>query len=143
VIEEARHIWGKTVMIGVKRIDHINMRVKNLAESIEFYRKNFGFELKEDRRDEAEPWVIIGVPGVAYLCMYEHPEKTKPDDALTINHFGLVLQDFDKALEMLRANGVEILYGQAVQWPQSRSIYIKDPNGYEIELAEKVGGGLN
>ena len=41
-------------MIGIERIDHINMRVTNLAESIRFYRNNFGFEIKEDRRDDDE-----------------------------------------------------------------------------------------
>jgi catechol 2,3-dioxygenase-like lactoylglutathione lyase family enzyme len=130
-------------MIGIERIDHINMRVTNLNESIAFYAKNFGFEMKEDRRDDDEPWAIIGLKGVAYLCLYEHPDKTKPDNALTINHFGLALRDFEKAEAALHKNGVEILYGGPVQWPKSRSLYIRDPSGHEIELAEVVGGGLN
>lgn len=130
-------------IVSIKRIDHINMRVKKLAESIEFYRQNFGFEVKEDRANDDEPWVIIGLPRIAYLCLYEHTDKQIQEDALKINHFGLVLEDFDKALDALKANGVEIMYGHPVQWPKSRSIYIRDPSGYEIELAEKVGGGLN
>lgn len=130
-------------MIGITRIDHINMRVNNLAESIEFYRKNFGFEMKEDETKSSEPWAIVGLPGVAYLCMYEHPGKSKPTDGLTINHFGLALSDFDAAVKELKKNGVKILYGGPVQWPNSRSLYIKDPSGHEIELAEVVGGGLN
>jgi hypothetical protein len=32
-------------------------------------------------------------------------------------------------------------YG-VVQWEKSRSVYILDPNGYEIELSEIDGGGL-
>jgi catechol 2,3-dioxygenase-like lactoylglutathione lyase family enzyme len=129
-------------VIAISRIDHINMRVHNLNESMEFYRRNFGFEIKEDHASDSEPWVIIGVPDIAYLCLYEHPGKSKPTDGLTINHFGFALNDFDRALEMLKRNGVEILYGGAVDWPRSRSLYIKDPSGHEIELAEKVGGGL-
>lgn len=130
-------------MIRVKSIDHINMRVKNLAQSVEFYRKNFGFEMKEDHAADEEPWVIVGLPGVAYLCLYEHPQKKIREDALKVSHFGFALEDFASALEALRSNGVEVLYGGAVQWPQSRSLYIKDPSGHEIELAEKVGGGLD
>jgi len=118
------------------------MRVKDLSESIEFYRKNFGFTVKEDQSNSEEPWVIIGLPGVAYLCLYEHPAKQKPEGALTINHFGFVVPDFDNTLETLKARGVEILYGGPVEWSHSRSIYIKDPSGHEIELSEKVGGGL-
>jgi catechol 2,3-dioxygenase-like lactoylglutathione lyase family enzyme len=129
--------------IAVECIDHINMRVTNINESIDFYQKNFGFEMKEDCRDDDEPWAIIGLKGVAYLCLYEHPDKKRPGDDLTINHFGLVLKDFEKAETALRENDAEILYGGPVQWPNSRSLYIKDPSGHEIELAEKVGGGLN
>jgi len=129
--------------LKVKKIDHINMRVKNIVDSIEFYRKNFGFEIKEDHStDKKDPWIIIGLAGTAYLCMYEHPDMEIITNALTINHFGLVIENFEEALEKLHANGVEVLYGGHVQWPKSRSIYIKDPNGYEIELAEKTGGDL-
>lgn len=129
-------------MIGIKQIDHINMRVKDLNESIDFYSRLFGFEMKEDRRKEHEPWAIIGLSNVAYLCLYEHPGKEIPREGLTINHFGLVLTDFDEALAKLEEHGVPILYGGPVDWPKSRSIYIKDPNGHEIELAEYVGGRL-
>lgn len=130
-------------MIGVKRIDHINMRVNDLNESIEFYRKIFGFEMKEDYRSAEEPWAIVGLKGAAYLCMYEHPGKSKPTDGLTINHFGFVLTEFDAALSTLRENGVEVLYDGVIDWPKSRSIYIKDPSGHEIELVEVIGGGLD
>ena len=130
-------------MIGIKAMDHINMRVKSLADSVEFYRDNFGFEVREDHANEPdEPWVILGRPGVAYLCLYEHPEKEPDPDSLRINHFGFVLEDFESALEKLRSSGVKILYGGPVDWPKSRSIYIVDPSGYEIELAERFGGGL-
>ena len=133
-----------TKSIKVTKIDHINMRVNNLADSIEFYRKNFGFEIKEDHSTESEePWAIIGLPEIAYLCMYEHTDKEITSNFLTINHFGFVIENFGKALDKLHNNGVEVLYGGYVQWPMSRSIYIRDPNGYEIELAEKVGGNLH
>jgi len=129
-------------MIKVERIDHINMRVHDLAESIEFYHKHFGFVMMEDETHAREPWAIIGLRGIAYLCLYEHPGKAIPEEGLTINHFGLALKDFDKALAHLKKSGVPILYGGPVEWPHSRSIYIRDPSGHEIELAEKVGGGL-
>ncbi|GAB4327123.1 MAG: lactoylglutathione lyase [Candidatus Zixiibacteriota bacterium] len=129
-------------MIGIERIDHINMRVKDLDESIGFYTRLFGFEIKEDHREDREPWAIVGLKDTAYLCLYEHPGKDIPREGLTINHFGLVLSDFDDALAKLEQEGVTVLYGGPVDWPKSRSIYIQDPNGHEIELAEHVGGGL-
>lgn len=127
----------------ISHIDHINMDVKNLARSMEFYRTHFGFALKEDHRNDSDPWAIIGILGVAYLCLYEHPEREKSAAALTIRHFGFVLEDFDGALKALKSAGVEILSGGPVAWPKSRSIYIRDPSGHEIELSEHFGGGLN
>ena len=130
-------------MIGIKRIDHINMRVKNLAQSIEFYRKNFGFEMREDHHDAEEPWAIIGIPNTAYLCLYEHPDKERSDEVLRISHFGLAVDEFDAVMDKLKASGTKILYNGPVVWDHSRSIYIEDPSGHEIELSEKIGGGLN
>lgn len=131
-------------MINISRIDHINMRVKSLTQSISFYRTNFGFQMKEDNRTDEEPWVVIGLPGIAYLCLYEHADKDKTDDALTIRHFGFAISDeFDGVIATLEANGATVLYGGPVAWPQSRSIYVEDPSGHMIELSEKVGGGLN
>ncbi len=131
-------------MIRVKQIDHINMRVRNLDQSIEFYQRSFGFQMKEDRRDDPKgPWAIIGLRGVAYLCLYEHPGKRQAERSLRINHFGFVIENFDEAMAQLSAAGVEILYGGPLEWAHSRSIYIRDPSGHEIELAEKTGGGLD
>ena len=39
--------------------------------------------------------------------------------------------------------GVNILYGGAVDWGRSNSVYITDPSGWEIELTEQFGGGLD
>jgi len=129
-------------MIEISQIDHINMNVNNLSESIEFYRANFGFKVMEDQSEDDEPWAIIGIPDTAYLCLYECPGRKKPGDGMTINHFGLVLKDFEQTLRTLETRGIEILYGGPLQWPRSRSIYIVDPSGHEIELVEKIGGGL-
>jgi len=37
---------------------------------------------------------------------------------------------------------VKILYGGEVDWEKSKSVYVVDPSGYEIELSQLVGGGL-
>lgn len=128
--------------LTVTRIDHVNMRVKNLAESITFYKNVFGFEMKEDHTmDGEDAWAIVGIANSAYICMYLHADKERVPQALQIMHFGLVVDDFDSALERLQAHGVDTGTGY-VQWPQSRSIYIKDPSGHEIDVTERIGGGL-
>ena len=52
-------------------IDHANMNVKNLEESVDFYSTLFGFELKKDQLDQLSK--IIGNESIK-LCLYERPE---------------------------------------------------------------------
>ena len=35
-------------MLKVNALDHLNLNVKSLSETVEFYSKHFGFELKEE-----------------------------------------------------------------------------------------------
>jgi len=132
----------KAKPLKVIQLDHINMRVKDLQESIAFYTEVFGFAMKEDHRDEGDDaWAIVGSVGTAYICMYLHADKERFPGALQIMHFGLVIDDFDTILERLTAHGVDIGQGY-IQWPRSRSVYIRDPSGHEIDLTERAGGGL-
>ena len=48
----------------------------------------------------------------------------------------------NEIIEKCKELGVEILYDGPIEWEQSKSVYIKDPSGYEIELGEVSGGGL-
>ena len=119
-------------------IDHLNLEVKNLAESVEFYKKLFGFKvLKEQPEDDSK---IIGNDKVK-LCLYESSEfrgyKKKG-----FYHFGLHIENFEDIIQKCSEMNVKVFYGGPVQWEKSRSIYIADPNGYDIELSEVFGGGL-
>jgi catechol 2,3-dioxygenase-like lactoylglutathione lyase family enzyme len=116
-------------------MDHLNLNVKDLEESVAFYKNLFGFELKKDQPEQQSQ--IIGNEMIK-LCLYQNPGAVSQGE---FNHFGFHVENFDEIEERCKALGVRLLYG-GVQWEQSRSFYIKDPNGYEIELSELNGGGL-
>ena len=121
-------------------IDHVNMKVKNLEQSIEFYKNLFGFEIKQEENPNKidAPSKIIGNDTIK-LCMYEIPDMS-PEGGIA--HFGFNIVNFDETIAKCNELGVEILYGGIVDWEKSRSVYIVDPSGYEIELSEIAGGGL-
>ena len=123
-------------ILKVSSIDHINMSVKNLAQSVEFYKNLFGFEIKKEQPEEKSK--IIGNDNVK-LCLYEDSEM-KPEGAIA--HFGFHVENFDEIIKICTSLGVKIYYDGPVQFEKSRSIYISDPNGYDIELSEVFGGGL-
>jgi lactoylglutathione lyase len=122
----------------VNGIDHLNMEVINLNETVEFYSRLFGFTVKMEQPEENSK--IIGNEKVK-LCLYEtggFQGYTKKG----FHHFGLHIENFDDVMQKCTDMGLEIFYGGPLQWEKSTSIYIKDPNGYEIELTEVFGGGL-
>lgn len=129
-----------TKSLNATSIDHVNMKVKNLQQSVEFYKNLFGFEVKqEENPNKADaPSKIIGNDKIK-LCLYEIPNMA-PEGG--INHFGFNISNFDMVLDKCDELNVEILYDGTINWEKSRSIYIKDPNGYEVELGEVDGGGL-
>ncbi len=129
-------------MITLTRVDHINMTVKELDRSAEFYRSVFGFEPKESGVRNGRRWAILGVPDRLYLCLYETGESAQAEDGKRVNHFGFHVEGFDGVEQSLRAMNVAIDHGP-VDYGGSRSLYVIDPDGYEIELSERLGGGLH
>ncbi len=125
-------------MLRVTGIDHVNLNVRNLQETAEFYQRLFGFHVK--KREYEQNGLIIGNDTIS-LCLYEHPELNVSDN-VGFNHFGFHIDNFSEILTICQQMGVEVLYGGPIEWEQSRSIYIKDPNGYTIELSEVWSGGL-
>ncbi len=121
-------------------IDHVNMKVKNLEQSVEFYKNLFGFEIKQEENANKldAPSKIIGNDTIK-LCLYEVPDMS-PEGGIA--HFGFNIANFNQAIEKCKELGVEILYGGIVDWEKSKSVYIVDPSGYEIELGQVSGGGL-
>ena len=116
-------------------LDHVNMTVKDLEESIKFYGELFGFVEKKDQLEQASK--IIGNETIK-LCLYEDPELEIGDG---LNHFGFHVENFEDIVEKCEAMEIPMPYG-VVSWEKSRSVYIVDPNGYEVELSEVNGGGL-
>jgi catechol 2,3-dioxygenase-like lactoylglutathione lyase family enzyme len=135
--------------LPVARADHINMNVRNLEESVAFYQRLFGTDGEiKDGGEKPLRWRIIGIPGKFYFCLYEVGATSVEPHALHINHIGFHAPDFDATVRRIKALGVPTEFdGEPIEWKNrngvSRSFYVKDPNGYLIEFAEKFGGGLD
>jgi len=132
----------KTIMdkLDAVSIDHVNMKVRNLKDSLKFYNDLFGFEVKkEDNPNKSDvPSLIIGNTSIK-LCLYEVPDMS-PEGGIA--HFGFHVSNFNEVLDKCKQLGIQVLYGGTVDWEKSKSVYIKDPSGYELELSQISGGGL-
>ncbi|KEQ56995.1 Metallothiol transferase FosB protein [Marine Group I thaumarchaeote SCGC AAA799-E16] len=122
-------------------MDHVNMNVRDLSKTVEFYKNLFGFEVRKEDNSPNKldaPSKIIGNDSIK-LCLYEDPQVTPTGG---IAHFGFHVENFEDIIQKCNELGVEVLYDGPVDFEKSRSVYIKDPTGYDIELSEVSGGGL-
>lgn len=119
-------------------IDHLNIDVKDFNETIEFYKNIFGFVLLIDQSIDRN-CMIIGNEHIK-ICLYQvHTLELGQG----LNHFGLHISNYNEIREICRNYNIPILFdGTEKIWEKSKSLYIEDPNGYEIELSLKEGGGL-
>lgn len=127
-------------------IDHINMTVASLEESVEWYRAVFGFDIVESGFNKESdggqsPWCILK-KNRALLCLYEAKNRVGPDEVPEkfhkMYHFGVNLGREDKGswLESISKNKLQLFYADgAVEYPYSESWYVKDPTGYTIEVS--------
>ncbi|MCR4317612.1 MAG: VOC family protein [Planctomycetes bacterium] len=128
--------------MALRNIDHLNLSVANLEESVSWYNRVFGFEVVEDGlTEDGAKWCIIR-GGDAMLCMYERPGRTHLDgeemaemNRLGVSHFGLRIDDPEAFGKIVEREKIEVHYGGAVRWKHSNSWYINDPSGYTIEVA--------
>lgn len=122
-----------------QKIDHINISVKNLIESVAWYEKVFGFKTVEQGRSQAGAKYVIVENHDFMLCMYEHPEWKAPNFEINTNkhqifHVGFRITDELKWKELIRTLNLTLAYDE-ISYPRSKSWYVLDPNGYEIEVS--------
>ena len=124
----------------VSQLDHLNMTVGSLAESLEFYRTLFGFEVVEEHDgSDPYPWAIVR-SGSAMLCLYEHSAlRTSPrfpdnPEVQEVRHFALRIREGKRFERLCEKRGIPLVFGGPVRWPHSTSYYILDPTGHQIEV---------
>jgi lactoylglutathione lyase len=125
---------------------HTCYRITDIDKSIAFYEK-LGFT--EARRlpigDEAVN-VFMGLPGEREPVLeltYNHGVGDY-DHGTGYGHIALRVDDLDRILADLTAAGIEPEkppYRPGGRTTGSLICFVRDPDGYRIELIEKAGGG--
>ncbi|MCD6016040.1 MAG: Glyoxalase/bleomycin resistance protein/dioxygenase [Solirubrobacterales bacterium] len=121
---------------------HTCYRVLDLDRSANFYEK-LGFEelRRMPIRDEATN-LFMGLPGDGdrLELTYNH-DRTEPYEIGTgYGHIAITTDDLDATLERLAADGIEPEKPPyRVREGGSRICFVRDPDGYRIELIERPG----
>jgi glyoxylase I family protein len=134
-----------------KRIDHVEIVTDQLDRTVKFYTDVLGFAVKARDRIERSG---LGVPmnlvyldlggTVVELISYEGAvvEPAPKNERLGYRMMALEVDDMQRAIDYLRTNGIEIVWGPRIRETYSRA-EIRDPNGNHIELRQWFTGAAS
>lgn len=120
---------------------HTMIRVKDIKKSLEFYTKLFDLELaKEKRIDDCTLYFLSDKEGYTQLELTQNDETPEGGYELGtgFGHLAFQTDSMDEFTKKLKDFGYEYLYEPYTLAAVSSLIaFVKDPDGYEIELIQK------
>ncbi len=116
----------------VERIDHVVLRVRDLASMVRFYEQALGFKVERtlDR--------IKLVQMRAGASMLDLVQGERPQTGGNMDHLAFRIAPFDRAAIEQKLSPLGIALGETVQRYGAEgngpSVYFNDPEGNQIEL---------
>ena len=121
---------------------HTMIRVKDIEKSMDFYTKIFGMVLdKKKRLDDCWLYFLTDIASGQQIELTYNDETPANgyDIGTGFGHFAFAVESMDDFTKLLKENGYEYLYEPFdLTGKGSKIAFVKDPDGYEIELIEKV-----
>ena len=122
-------------------LDHVNISVIDLEESIAFYQDLFDWRVRwRGKTTFGKPAAHVG-DGEQYIGLIQVasddpqlPDYSRPG----LNHFGIVVDSLEKARETLAKRGISP--HNEPEYEPGRRFYFFDPNGVEVELIDYDDG---
>lgn len=124
------------------QLEHINLVVKNMEETLDFYRAAFPqWSVRGNGFDHwygvPRQWLHFG-DDYQYLAFSDNGQgenRNLESHNLGLAHFAFVTTNLDALITRLSAAGYEI--GKVgAENPFRKNSYFIDPNGYEVEFVE-------
>ena len=121
---------------------HTMIRVKNIDESLKFYTEVLNMKLDHKKRlDDCWLYFLTDESGCSQIELTYNDET--PEDGYDIGsgfgHFAFGVESLDDFTAKINKLGYSYLYSPFdLTGKGSKIAFIKDPDGYEIELIEHV-----
>lgn len=122
------------------KLDHVNITVKDLDASVQWYHEVLGMRLVEEGKSGlGKRWGIVERDD-SMICMTEYPNmksasQMENTEFFQIYHFGFRTPDRKAWEQTVKRHKLKLYYGGINEYPNSVSWYVKDPNGHTIEVS--------
>ena len=113
------------------RIQYTTMIVKDMEQSLEFYRSAFGFEIDSEFAPQPETRIVIIKDAEGKMLELIQDEKFEAG----LYSIGMDVDDLEKTVSDLEKKGYRTT-GPMVPTLVGRMTFTKDPNGVNIALIE-------
>ena len=113
----------------------VTLPVKDFKKSLDFYHGLLGLPIASQLEGNGMEMAMLGEenqPKVEIIFFPDHRSKEFASDISV----GIAVESIDLTIEFLRKNNIPIARGPISPNPTIQFIYIKDPNGYEVQLVE-------
>jgi lactoylglutathione lyase len=123
------------------RILHTSITVKNMEESIRFYRDIMGLELQSRREipeNKAEIAFLNDRESDAQIELTYWKERKDWNEGDELDHIAFAVSDMKEAMKRFKTQKVEIaMEPYSLKGSPTKIAFIKDPNGIWLEIIER------
>jgi catechol 2,3-dioxygenase-like lactoylglutathione lyase family enzyme len=111
------------------QLEHVAIYTKDVQGSIRFYEKFFGGQATPIRRGAAGyGFCFVRIAGAPSIQLMESASE------VGVHHYGYVTNDIEQVATEFREKGAEILRENRDDTGKLTTIFVKDPNGLELEI---------
>jgi len=124
----------------VTKLLHTRMRVSDMDQTIAFYTGVLGLEVMERKTSpRGSHLAFLKVPNSEELIeLASYPPSGPVTVQEDLVHLAFQVENLDDTMRDLGAKGIKITDGPTHSSSGSRFIFIDAPDGYEIELIERL-----
>ncbi|HEY1236434.1 MAG TPA: VOC family protein [Candidatus Binatia bacterium] len=111
------------------QLEHIAIYTQDIASSIQFYEKFFGGHATPIRKGAAGyGFCFVRIAGSPSIQLME------TDSQSGVHHYGYVTDGIDEVATEFKQKGATILRENRDESGKLTTIFVKDPNGLELEI---------
>lgn len=114
----------------------VTLHVKNLEDSLAFYHGLLGLPIDSRPGGDSASIAMLGEKDRPRIELLQgQPESGEPFRSdITV---GVRVESLEKTMEYLKEKQIPIVRGPISPNPATSFIFIKDPDGYEVQLVEE------